>query len=59
MNSKKCIWGFRVGPKTYKNFTVPRELIKSEFLTRKQLKVMKKVNKKRARTLDYSKVLGF
>ena len=59
MNSKKCIWGFRVGPKTYRNFTVPREVINSEFTTRKQVKVMKKINNRRARKLDYVKLLGY
>lgn len=59
MRSKKGIWYFRIGQKTFKNFQVPRETIKSEFLTRKQIKQMKKCCNKRARTANYADILGF
>lgn len=59
MNSKKCIWGFRVAVKTFKNFRVPREVIKGRYMTRPAVKVMKKSNNKRARRLDYCKLLAF
>ena len=66
MKSKKSIWKTRVGIKTYKNHSVPKELIK-ELRNRNKhglkfpgaVKIIKKINNKRARTLDYNLIKGF
>ena len=63
MHSKKSIWEFRVAVKTYKNFRVPKELLKTlrhgEYPYPGSVKVVKHANKKRARRLNYNLVLGF
>jgi hypothetical protein len=58
MYSKKNIWGFRVGIKTYKNHKVPKQLRK--LLGKSStVKVLQRTNNKRARTLNYNLIRGF
>lgn len=58
MYSKKPIWDFRVGIKTYKKFRVPKEMKKGYISTRSR-QVLQHHNNKRARQLDWSLVMGF
>lgn len=58
MYSKKAIWDFRVGAKTYRNHKVPKQLRKQ--LGRSSwIRTIQRINNKRARTIDYNLIRGF
>ena len=61
MKSKKSIWITRVGIKTFKNHKVPRQLVKElkKNNFNSSVKIISKVNNKRARKLNYFLILGF